>query len=181
MASLIDTPALAGLGLPIAAGDALLEAAVPGRVTAIAPFRGRTAATGAALAQLGLGFPAPGTSAAAGTARILWAGRGAAFLVGAAPPDVLAGLAALTDQTDAWAVMALSGPAHAAVLARLVPLDLRPSAFPAGATARSTLIHCPVLLCRRDAATLEIWVMRSMAATAVHETQAAMRAIAARG
>jgi len=181
VASLIETPALAGLGLPVEAGDARLSAAAPGRVTAIAPFRGRTAATGAALAALGLGFPAPGTSAAAGTARILWAGRGLAFLVGADPPAGLAGLAALTGQTDAWAVMALSGPAHAAVLARLVPLDLRPAAFAPGATARSTLVHCPVLLCRRDAATLEIWAMRSMAASAVHETQAAMRALAARG
>lgn len=181
MASLIDTAALAGLGLPLAAGACRLEARAPGQVTAIAPFRGQLAAVDAALAPLGLAFPGPGRSAGAAGARLLWAGRDTAFLVGAEPPAALAGVAALTDLSDAWAVMALAGPGHAAVLARLVGVDLAPAAFAAGATARSTLVHCPVLLCRTDAATVEIWAMRSMAATAVHETFAAMRGLAARG
>lgn len=180
MASLIDTPALAGLGLPFAAGNARLEACEPGRVTAIAPYRGRTGQVDAALAPLGLAFPGPGCSAEAAGARLLWAGRGTAFLAGAAAPAALSGHAALSDQSDAWAVVALSGPDHAAMLARLVPLDLGPSAFAPGATARSTLVHCPVLLYRRDAATVEVWAMRSMAATAVHEVTAAMRSLAAR-
>ncbi len=180
MASLIETPALAGLALPVVTAGAELAAADPGRVTSLAPFRGQAAAVDAALAPLGLAFPAPGRSSAAGGARLLWAGRETAFLLGAAPPAGLAGRAALTDQTDAWAVLALSGPAHLAVLARLVPLDLRLPAFGPGATARTALVNCPALLARRDPATVEIWVMRSMAATAVHEIATAMRGVAAR-
>lgn len=178
MPSPIATPAVAGL-LPRAAGSCRLEAGQPGPVTAIAPFRGQAAAVSAALAALGLAFPAPGRALASGNARILWAGRDLALLAGAAPPP-LAGLAAVTDQSDGWAVMALSGAAHAAVLARLVPVDLRPAAFPEGAAIRAPLNLMPALLARTGPATVEIWVFRSMAATAVHEIAAAMARVAAR-
>lgn len=179
MASLIETDPFGTL-LPVAAAGCRLEAAPPGPVTAIAPFRGRAAAVSEALAPLGLSFPGPGRSAAAGEARILWAGRELAFLAGVAAPAALEGLAALVDQSDGWAVMALTGARHAEVLARLVPVDLRPAAFPPGAAIRAPVNQMPALLTRTGPETVEIWVFRSMAATAVHEIGAAMRALAAR-
>ena len=48
-------------------------------------------------------------------------GRGAGEVA-----DWLGGLAAVTDQSDAWAGLRLAGDAAREVLARLVPLDLGP-------------------------------------------------------
>lgn len=178
MASLIETAVLDGL-LPVTRGAVRLVAAEPGRVTSVMPFPGQEAAAGRALARLGLGWPSPGQSLAAGDAAIIWTGRGQAFLVGADAAR-LAGSAALTDQSDAWAVMRLEGKGAEDVLARLVALDLRPAAFPEGAVARGGLNHMMAIF-RRVAEGIEIWVFRSMAATAVEELTAAITKVAARG
>ena len=65
------------------------------------------------------------------------------------------------------------------MLARLVPLDLAPDAFPAGSAARSLLRHLPLLLVRAGDG-FELLVPRSYAATAVRELAEAMRGVAAR-
>ena len=56
------------------------------------------------------------SSVTKGAAACVWTGRGQAFLIGAEPPDGLAGIAALTDQSDAWVVLRLAGPALEDVL-----------------------------------------------------------------
>ncbi len=178
MPSLIETTACEGL-LPVSAGGATLSEAAPVPVTSVAPFRGKERAVATALKKLGLGWPEPGRSLRAGDAACLWTGAGQAFLVGA-DPEGLAGIAALTDQTDGWARMRLDGPAAEAVLARLVPLDLRPAAFPEGAVARSGLNHMMMVLLREGPEAFGIMVFRSMAGSAVHEIGVAMRAVAAR-
>ena len=43
----------------------------------------------------------------------------------------------MTDQSDGWTVLALSGAAAVDVLARLVPVDLRLAAFPVGGALRT--------------------------------------------
>ena len=111
--------------------------------------------------------------------RIVWTGRGQAFLIGAEPPKGLEGAAALVDQSDGWAGLRLEGPAAADVLARLVPLDLR--AMAVGSCARSLLGHMALVLMRPEAEAFEMLVFRSMARTAVHEIDTAMRQLAARG
>ncbi len=58
----------------------------------------------------------------------------------------LAGVAAVCDQGDAYAVFAVSGPAAACVLAKGVPLDLHPSAFGADAVAATLVAHMGVIL-----------------------------------
>lgn len=148
-------------------------------VTSVAPFAGKEKAVAAALKKQGLGWPAPGQSFRAGDAACLWTGRGQAFLIGAEPAG-LSGLAALTDQSDGWARMRLEGAAAEAVLARLVPLDLRPAAFAEGAVARSALGHMMLVLLRDGPQAFQLMVFRSMAGSAVHELDTAMRAVAAR-
>ncbi len=177
MASLIETDVLADL-LPVARGAARLVAAAPTRITSVMPFRGQAGAVASALGKLGLGWPQAGNSLTAEGAAVLWTGRGQAFLLGADPAP-LAGIAALTDQSDGWAVMRLEGGAEA-VLARLVPVDLRPAVFPLGKVARSGLNHMQAIF-RRVPEGIEIWVFRSMAATAVEELTGAMAKVAARG
>lgn len=181
MARLIAKTPLDGLGPVTVEGASLTEAALD-RAVAIAPFRGKERAVSAALKEaLGLGFPAPGRSAAKGAARLLWWGRGQALLIGAPPPEALAGLAALSEQGDGLAALRLEGPRAEAALARLVPIDLRAPAFPKGATARTLLFHMTCSITRRGAAEFEILVMRSMARTAVHDLTVAMRSVAAQG
>ena len=90
----------------------------------------------------GLGWPAPGQVIAQGSARAQWFGLDLALLIGAAPEAGLARHAALTDQSDAWAVLRLEGAGAGDVLARLTPLDLRESVFGTGRTARAPRAGC---------------------------------------
>ena len=181
MASLIETTPAEGL-LPVTAGAATLAAAAAGPITSVAPFRGKERAASSALKPLGLSFPGPGKAVTKDGAACVWAGRGQAFLIGAEAPEELAGIAALTDQSDAWVVMRLSGAGAEAVLARLVPLDLRAATgFRTGSAARTLLGHMPLVIRRVAAADFELMTFRSMAAHAVHELSVAMEAVAARG
>lgn len=179
MARLIATPACAGL-LPLTAGSITLTETALGTVTLVAPFKGQTEAATAVLAADGLRFPAPGETIVAGRARILWAGQGRALLCGVEPPLALARVAALTDQTDASAVVQIEGDGAEAVLARLVPVDLREARFAQGRTARTMLGHMTASVTRTGPQAFEVMVMRSMAATLVHDLEQAAIGVAAR-
>ncbi|WP_233587057.1 sarcosine oxidase subunit gamma [Pseudorhodobacter sp. E13] len=173
MADLIAKSPLAGRAPTSLAGVTLAEADM-GPVTSVAPFAGQDGALAAALAPLA--FPAPNSISSDGAARLVWTARGQAFLIGAAPGD-WGQFAALTDQSDGWACLTLSGSGAAEVLSRLVPLDLR--AMAVGSGARSSLGHMAMILIR-GADGFEIMVFRSMARTAWHELEAAMKMRAAR-
>ena len=175
MPELIAKTPCAGLHLPVTRGGATLSEWLPGRMTAVMPLDGK--ATDKVLKSLKLAFPTPNSMAGDGP-RIVWTGRGQAFLIGAEPPKGLEGAAALVDQSDGWAGLRLAGPTAADVLARLVPLDLR--AMAVGACARSLLGHLALVLMRPEAEAFEMLVFRSMARTAVHEIDTAMRQLAAR-
>lgn len=169
-------------GLDETLGTTRLREVTVGPITSIAPGPGGEEALDKALLTAhGLGFPAPGDTLAAGDARIIWSGPGQAFLLGVAPDDALAGLAAMTEQSDGWAAMELSGAEAAAVLARLVAVDLRDSHFAVGATARCTLVHMNCSLTRLEDGAWLILVFRSMALSAAEEIRHAMAGVAARG
>ncbi len=171
----------AGEGLlPVTKGAVTLTEVTEGQITSVMPFEGRRRALSDMLvAAHGVDFPDPNVVSRAEAALCQWTGRGQAFLIGPAPDARLSEHAAITDQSDAWVRVHLSGDGVEDVLARLVPLDLRPSAFPVEACARSLLQHMSVCL-RRDADGIEIMSFRSMAATLVHEIADAMAAVAAR-
>jgi sarcosine oxidase subunit gamma len=169
VADLTAFDALAAL-FPVETGGYRLEPAPQGTLTGLAPF----AAPGGAL-------PAPGRAMPHAGGTLLWAGHGQWLATGTLSAK-LTEAAALTDQTDAWAVLRLTGPAPGAVLARLVPVDLRRLCFVPGTVARTLLGHIAVLIHRPEAApeALELWLPRSMAAHAVREIAHAMRGQAAR-
>lgn len=181
MPELIAKTPCAGLHLPLSPGRVTLSEWLPGRMTSVAPFAGAERKVATNLKKLGLSFPAPNGMLQSGQGRIVWTGRGQAFLIGADPAPGLAESAALTDQSDGWAGLRLEGTAAADVLARLVPLDLRLSAMPAPSSARSLLGHMTMVLMRPAPDRFELLVFRSMARTAVHELAEAMRELAARG
>ena len=161
-----------GAGVPVAIGEVTLAPLPATPIVSIAPFRNRAADVAGMLgAPLGIGAAVP---LAGG--RLVWAGLDLWFLMGAPAPD-LAGVAAVADQGDGWAGLAVTGATAADVLARLVPLDL--AVLPVGTAARSLLGHVATLLIVvRDG--YHLLVPRSYAGTAAEELIHAARAVAAR-
>lgn len=177
MPELIAKSALDGHGALTLGGVTLVEVQVA-PISSIAVLPGGAKAVAKALKPLGLAMPDPNCWRANGIARIIWAGRDQAFLTGVLPPPIDG--AAVTDQSDGWAVLSISGPAAVDAMMRLVPLDLRISSFPVGRAVRAPLNHMNALLMRSEPYTFELWVFRSMARTAWHEIETAMQSLAAR-
>jgi sarcosine oxidase subunit gamma len=173
---LVATSPAAGL-LPLHHGTVVLSEAEPSRITSVAPFAGKEKTVSAALTKaIGAGFPAPNRMTGSAGARIVWTGPGQAMVLG---PEIAVGQAALTDQSDAWAWLVLEGSDAREVLARLTPVDLRDRVFEVGHAARTLLFHMTATLMRTGPERWEILVFRSMAKTAVHDLQEAMRSVAA--
>ena len=196
MADLASYPETAGLTpltpcaglLPITLGGLTLAEVAPGPMALLAPRAekgagqgsGQGAALAAALAAQGLGWPAPGQALESGAARLCWFDHDHALWSGAPLPEGLAPLACITDQSDAWAVVDLTGAGACDVLARVMPLDLRARAFAPGTVARSDLQHMPAHVTRLAVDGFRIMVFRSMARTLVHDLHGAMKAVQAR-
>ncbi len=164
--------------LPFTAGTCTLSEELPEAITSIAPAKGQEMAVSDALkAEFGAEFPSPNRATGKAGARAVWSGAGQALLLGPVPGAIKG--AAMTDQSDAWAVMRLEGDAAEAVLARLVPVDLRAEQFKRGHTARTMLFHMSCSITRVGADAFDIMVFRSMARSAVHELSTALRSVAA--
>ena len=56
---------------------------------------------------------------------------------------------AMTDQSDSWVILALSGPQSGQTLARICPIDCSVSAMPIGTTARTSMEHLGAIITRR--------------------------------
>lgn len=166
--------------LPIEVGDCRLSAVDHEYMTLLSPYKGKEKLLGAVLkSTYGIGFPAAGKSSKKAGVRCVWFGLDQAMLIGPAPDKTLAKTAALVDQSDSWAVVRLQGAQAVDVLARLTPVDLRPSEFKTGAAARSELRHMMVSISRVGPQAYEIMAFRSMAKTLVHDLQDAMKSLAA--
>ncbi|MDF1727004.1 MAG: sarcosine oxidase subunit gamma [Sulfitobacter sp.] len=171
------TPA-AGL-LPIAIGKVKVEEVDLGHLTSLSPL-------GAGMAEAlekahGLAWPEPGRSSGTEGARAIWFGLREVMLIGPEPAADLTGHGAVVDQSDAWCAVALEGEASEAVLARLVPVDLRAAHFKEGQTVRTSVFHMNASITRVGPNRFLILVFRSMAVTLVHDLKQAMAAVAARG
>ena len=56
---------------------------------------------------------------------------------------------AMTDQSDSWVILALSGPQSRQTLARICPIDCGVLAMPIGTTARTSMEHLGAIITRR--------------------------------
>tara|TARA_R110002020_G_scaffold157241_2_gene339806 strand:- start:4128 stop:4667 length:540 start_codon:yes stop_codon:yes gene_type:complete len=165
--------------LPVSHGPFTLTEIVPKALTSIAPFKGQAGAVSDTLQSAhGITLPSIGGATGNGSVQAIWFGQGQYLLTGPAP-DGLDGIAAVTDQTDAWATVRLDGHEAAEVLARLVPVDMRPAMFPDGTSVRTLLGHMTVSI-TREGEGYRIMAFRSMAVTLVHEIAGAMEAVAQR-
>lgn len=176
MPELIAKSALDGRRITL--GTVTLAEADTGPITSIAVFPGGAKAVAKGLKALGLAFPAPLSFAEKKGARIVWTGRDQAFLIGIALPEIEG--AALTDQTDGWTTLALSGAGAVDVLARLVPVDLRLAATPVGTALRTQVNHMNAVILRTGDHAFEIMVFRSMSRTAWHELETTISMVVAR-
>jgi len=103
-------------------------------------------------------------------ADLIWAGPGRWLLV-SERRDIaqiaqrkLGGLAAVTDQTDARAILRLSGPRARDALAKGCLIDLHPRVFAPGDTALTTIAHIGVQLWQvDDGSSFDLAVSRSLA------------------
>lgn len=168
----------AGL-LPRKIGALTLSEVDPGHLTALAPYKGK--ALGEALkAAHGMALPAPNRATGKAGARALWFGHAHYLLMGPPPDPALDEHAAVTDISDAWAVVQLDGAGVTDALARLTPIDLRASHFRRGHTARTYLRHMHASITKVGEEAFMIMVFRSMAQTLVHDLVTAMEGVAAR-
>ncbi len=169
----------AGL-LPLSIGKVTLEEVDLGQLCSLSPF-GDASLLGAALEQHhGMALPQPGRMTGKAGARCIWFGRETWLLAGPVAYADLAQSAAVVDQSDGWASVALRGPGAVDVLARLVPVDLRESTFKRGHSARTMVQHMTASITRTGAQSFLILVFRSMAGTLVHDLKCAMEAVASR-
>ena len=167
--------------LPLTIGALSVTEVDAGRITSLAPYNGQDKAFSAALKEAhGMGAPGPNRSTGKIGARAIWFGQRMVMLMGPAPDAALAETAALTDQSDAWAVVRLEGDGAADVLARLTPLDLRPGMFKRGHTARSEIRHMMASITRLGDNAFQIMVFRAFAETLTHDLKTAMASVAAR-
>ncbi len=179
MVDLRETSACAGL-LPMELGAVVLEEMAFARMTSLSPYGDVSVLSAAMQTAHGVAWPKPNRSTGKDGARCIWFGRGEALLIGPEPDAALAKHAAVVDQSDAWAVVTLSGAGTIDVLARLVPMDLRDGAFKRGHTARTMLGHMNASITKLGADRFMIMVFRSMAGTLVHDLKQAMAAVASR-
>jgi len=156
-------------------------------VSLATPHGGEDALAKAVRSAYGTGLPAVGQSAKskAGGARFLGLARDQAFLLfdepGGNPLDAIAKdvieAAYLTDQSDSWAILRISGPKARAALERICPLDLHPSAFPEGHVARTMMEHLGVIILREGPDTFLLMSARSYAGSFLHAVETSVRNI----
>lgn len=133
--------------------------------------------------RMGLPLPEPGAVAAAGALTAVWIGPGRWLVLqetapgGAYPAgalaatlsDAAAGLASVTDQSDARGVLRLSGPRTRDVLAKGLALDLHPRAFRPGMAASTLCAMVDVTVWQvDDAPTYDLAVVRGYAGSLWH-------------
>ena len=181
MADFELTPDVALIGQPIKIGEAVLHSLQPDNIVSVAPLKGQgKAVNDALLGAIKLGLPEVGAVNINKNTRVMWTGQGQWFVTGKTDADTLAkalsGKAAVTDQSDGWQVLTLTGADALDVMSRLCPLDF--GAMTLGQTARTEFAHMMAAITpMKDG--FEIMIMRSFAKTAVHEAREAMERVAA--
>lgn len=151
-------------------------------VVSVSPFNSALEQCNARLKlKFALSLPGSGLYCEHAKGIAFWTGLDQWFISGIAFNKLqmaLKGLAAVSDQSDAWARFSLTGPDADAVMARLCPLDLSPSVLPVKASCRSQFAHMMAII-QRCPDGYTIAVMRSFAKTAIHHSNQALHSIAA--
>ena len=149
-------------------------------LTSISEYKGNSKKLSEQLKKShGLAIPRVGRATGREGARALWFGQHT-LLVGAKPDEKLTNFGILTDQSDAWVILRMSGGSIEDVLMRLSPVDVRLKVFKSGDVVRTSLMHVNVTLHRVGTDTIDVYGFRSMAKTLCHELTQALSTVVAR-
>jgi sarcosine oxidase subunit gamma len=146
----------------------IIELAAPRSIAAIGAFRDRTALLAALQAEYGIAPPTTPASVRAGPVTLSCVSPSRYLATTARDANLprhlagtLAGLAAVTDQSDLWETFVLSGRDSRDRLARVVPVDVAPDALRIGDLALTRAGRIDVRLWRIGADSYELAVARS--------------------
>ncbi len=89
--------------------------------------------------------------------------------------EKLGDTAYLTDQSDSWVMISLSGPKCRTALERICPIDLHPAAFPEGAVARTAMEHLGTIIVHESADLYLLMSARSSAGSFLHAVETSAR------
>jgi len=106
--------------------------------------------------EYGVALPLPGQYVAIKDGMIVSSARDQFFVCQKTHPDKLlktllaccSGAATMTDQSDAWAQIMLTGAACTAIMERLCHIDTTSAAFPVGSAARTSIEHMGAIIAR---------------------------------
>lgn len=91
--------------------------------------------------------------------------------------QALGDTACLTDQSDSWVTIAVSGAGSIAALERICPIDLHPSAFRRGAVARTVMEHIAAIIVCEEANKFLLMSPRSSARSFLHALETSVHNI----
>lgn len=156
-------------------GDTRLHERTDLMLTSMAVPQGGEAAFAAALkSATGLDLPTPRVASQRDNL-ILIATTPDQFLLispdGDAPAEALAGAAYVTDQSDVWVALEISGTGARRALERICPIDLDESVFQTGAFARTVMEHLGAFILRRDADAFLLLSASSSARSFLHTVE----------
>jgi len=176
--TVIETSAFAGLPTAVGSGSGVLATERHGLAIARIVARSRQSARFAELFRASFGVEPPngprrasgGDVAIAGSGPQAWlatrdgAGNGFAQSL----RRLLEDCASVSDQSDAYAILRLTGPKVRDTLAKLIPIDIHPRSFHVNDVAHTICGYVNVTLWRledtaRSDPIFEIWVGRSLA------------------
>ena len=159
---------------PIKVGSIVLSEITSANMSTIQPFKNKTKTVSKELKKkFNLELPGDGKSSVAKGNTVMWIGMGQYLFVGNKVDNISA---AITDQSDAWTVVALVGVGSSDVMDRLCPVDAR--SMESGDVIRSLLGHMATIVRKTDLG-FELMVFRSFSKTLVHEIEGSMKSIAA--
>ena len=181
MVDLYATPAAAA-ALPLKIGTVSIVE-VQASLFLIAPYKGKLKQAASILnIQMGLLWPVAHELilAGGGGGYVFWFDHSHIALLGVEPSTKLPRYAAVTDVSDAWCIVDISGVSVRDILARVTPLDMRPKSFKSGITQRSMIMQMHASITCLGQSRFRLMVFRSMARTLVHDLTIAMESVAAR-
>ncbi len=77
-------------------------------------------------------------------------------------------LAYLSDQSDSWVTLRISGDNCLDALERICPLDIHPNAFPVGSVARTSMEHMATIIIHESEGSYLLLSLRSFAHSFLH-------------
>ncbi len=120
--------------------------------------------------RFGWSLPEPGRANVVGERGLVWSAPGQWLAVAESRQglsglaEAVHGLAAVTDQSDARALVRVTGPCARMALSKGLTIDLHPSAFRAGQAAVTSMAHIGAQIWQRnEAPTYDLTVARSFA------------------